>query len=267
MSATGSEQAPPPLLGLERVGHRFGRVVAAEELSLSVPRGAALGVVGPNGAGKTTLFSLIGGQLQQQSGRISLDGRVLDGLSPAARARLGIGRTYQVPRPFGRMTVFENALVAANHTAGLSGRAADRAAYAALRRTGLAELANERAERLGLLSRKRLELARALAGGPKLLLLDEVAGGLTEPEVVELVGIIRGLRDDGITVVWIEHVVHALTRSVDRLICLAQGRILADGEPAAVLADPAVREVYFGVDIDSGGGLTETGADPGTDGR
>jgi branched-chain amino acid transport system ATP-binding protein len=237
-----------PLLDLAGVGHRFGRVIVAEQLSLRVPRGAALGVVGPNGAGKTTLFSLIGGQLRQQSGRISLGGRSLDGLSPAARARLGIGRTYQVPRPFARMTVFENALVAASHTAGLRGRAADRAAYAALERTGLADAANERAERLGLLSRKRLELARALAGGPKLLLLDEVAGGLTEPEVVELVEIIRGLRADGVTVVWIEHVVHALTRSVDRLVCLAQGRILADGEPRAVLADPAVREVYFGVE-------------------
>jgi branched-chain amino acid transport system ATP-binding protein len=237
-----------PLLDLAGVGHRFGRVVVAEDLSLRVPRGAALGVVGPNGAGKTTLFSLIGGQLRQQSGRISLAGRTLDGLSPAARARLGIGRTYQVPRPFGRMTVFENTLVAATHTAGLRGRAADNAAYAALERTGLADGGNERAERLGLLSRKRLELARALAGGPKLLLLDEVAGGLTEPEVLELVAIIRGLREDGVTVVWIEHVVHALTRSVDRLVCLAQGRILADGEPHAVLADPAVREVYFGVE-------------------
>jgi branched-chain amino acid transport system ATP-binding protein len=237
-----------PLLDLAGVGHRFGSVVVAEELSLRVPWGAALGVVGPNGAGKTTLFSLIGGQLRQQSGRISLAGRALEGLSPAARARLGIGRTYQVPRPFGRMTVFENALVAATHTAGLRGRAADGAAYAALERTGLADSGNERAERLGLLSRKRLELARALAGGPKLLLLDEVAGGLTEPEVLELVEIIRGLREDGVTVVWIEHVVHALTRSVDRLVCLSQGRILADGEPHAVLADPAVREVYFGVE-------------------
>ena len=249
---TESEDEAQPLLSLEGIGRRFGRVIVAEELSLRVPKGAALGVVGPNGAGKTTLFALIGGQLRQQTGQISLDGRPVDGLSPAARARLGIGRTYQVPRPFGRMTVFENALVSATWATGLRGRAADRAAYTALDRTGLAGHADEPAGRLGLLSRKRLELARALAGGPKLLLLDEVAGGLTEPEVAELVGIIRSLRDDGVTVVWIEHVVHALTQSVDRLICLAQGRILADGEPRAVLADPAVREVYFGVDVEAG---------------
>jgi branched-chain amino acid transport system ATP-binding protein len=249
----GADAGEPPLLRLDEVSRRFGRVVVAERLSLRVPRGGALGVVGPNGAGKTTLFALIGGQLRPQAGRISLDGRDLAGHSPAARARLGIGRTYQVPRPFGRMTVFENALVAGSHAAGLRGRAADREAHAALERTGLAGLANERAERLGLLSRKRLELARALAGRPKLLLLDEVAGGLTEPEVAELVEIIRGLRAEGLTVLWIEHVVHALTQSVERLICLAQGRILADGEPHAVLAQPAVREVYFGVDVRMGG--------------
>ncbi|MBR7834804.1 ABC transporter ATP-binding protein [Actinospica durhamensis] len=241
-----------PLLRLDRVTRRFGRVVAAQDLSLQVPRGGALGVVGPNGAGKSTLFALIGGQLRPQSGQIRLAGRPLEGLSPAARARLGIGRTYQVPRPFGRMTVFENALVGASHAAGLRGRAADRAAYAALERTGLAAAANEQAERLGLLSRKRLEVARALAAGPSLLLLDEVAGGLTEPEVDELAAIIRALRDEGMTVVWIEHVVRALTQSVERLVCLAQGRILADGTPERVLADPAVREAYLGVDIDAG---------------
>ena len=251
-SGGGAQEAP--LLRLDGISRRFGRVVVAEGLSLSVPRGGALGVVGPNGAGKTTLFALIGGQLRPQGGTIRLDGRNLAGHSPAARARLGIGRTYQVPRPFGRMTVFENALVAGSHAAGLRGRAAERAALAALERTGLAAHANERAERLGLLSRKRLELARALAGAPRLLLLDEVAGGLTEPEVAELVEIIRGLRAEGLTVLWIEHVVHALTRSVERLICLAQGRILADGAPHAVLADPAVREVYFGTDVETGGG-------------
>jgi branched-chain amino acid transport system ATP-binding protein len=237
-----------PLLELDQVTKRFGRVVIAENLSFAVEPGATVGIVGPNGAGKTSLFGLISGDLSPGAGTVSFAGRPVTKLDAATRCRLGIGRTYQVPRPFGRMTVFENALVAATHAAGLRGRAADGAAYAALERTGLSDSANERAERLGLLSRKRLELARALAGGPKLLLLDEVAGGLTEPEVLELVEIIRGLRADGVTVVWIEHVVHALTRSVDRLVCLAQGRILADGEPHAVLADPAVREVYFGVE-------------------
>jgi branched-chain amino acid transport system ATP-binding protein len=170
-------------------------------------------------------------------------------MEAAARCRLGIGRTYQVPRPFGDMTVFENLLVAAQQGGGLRRRASYAAAVEALDQCGMSGQANVPAERLGLLHRKRLELARALATQPTLLLLDEVAGGLTDPEVAQLVEIVRGVNAKGTTVIWIEHVVRALTPVVNRLICLAGGKFVGDGEPATVLADPAVREVFLGTEV------------------
>ena len=200
-----------PLLELDHVTKRFGRVVIAEDLSFAVGPGDTVGIVGPNGAGKTSLFGLISGDLSPGAGDISFAGRTVTKLEAAARCRLGIGRTYQVPRPFGDMTVFENVLVAAQQGAGLRRRASYAAATEALERTGMTGEANLPAERLGLLQRKRLELARALASRPKLLLLDEVAGGLTDPEVAQLVEIVRGVNAEGIAVIWIEHVVRALT--------------------------------------------------------
>jgi branched-chain amino acid transport system ATP-binding protein len=241
--------AAQPLLELNQVTKRFGRVVIAEELSFAIQPGDAVGIVGPNGAGKTSLFGLISGDLSPGAGQISFDGRVVNRLDAAARCRLGIGRTYQVPRPFTDMTVFENVLVAAQQGAGLRRRASYDAAVGALERTGMTGQANLPAARLGLLQRKRLELARALASGPKLLLLDEVAGGLTDPEVAQLVEIVRGIHADGVAVIWIEHVVRALTAFVTRLICLAGGTFVGDGQPAAVLADPAVREVFLGTEV------------------
>jgi branched-chain amino acid transport system ATP-binding protein len=237
------------LLTLERLTKRFGRVVIAEDLSLSVRQGDVVGIVGPNGAGKTSLFGLISGDLTPDGGAISFAGRTVTRLDPAARCRLGIGRTYQVPRPFGDMTVFENLLVAAQQGGGLRRRPSYTAAVEALERTGMAGQANVPAERLGLLQRKRLELARALATRPRLLLLDEVAGGLTDPEVAQLVEIVRGVNADGTAVIWIEHVVRALTAVVSRLICLAGGAFVGDGDPATVLAQPAVREVFLGGDV------------------
>jgi branched-chain amino acid transport system ATP-binding protein len=238
-----------PLLELEHVTKRFGRVVIAEDLSLAVRAGDTVGIVGPNGAGKTSLFGLISGDLAPDQGQVSFAGRTVTRLDSAARCRLGIGRTYQVPRPFGDMTVFENLLVAAQQGAGLRRQASYAAAARALERSGMSAQANVPAERLGLLQRKRLELARALATGPSLLLLDEVAGGLTDPEVAQLVEIVRGVRADGVAVIWIEHVVRALTPVVDRLMCLSGGSFVGDGEPAAVLANPAVREVFLGTDV------------------
>ena len=193
---------------------RFGRVVIAEDLSLAVGPGDMVGIVGPNGAGKTSLFGLISGDLAPGAGEVRFAGRAVTKLDPAARCKLGIGRTYQVPRPFGDMTVFENLLVAAQQGGGLRRRASYTAAVEALERTGMSGQANVPAERLGLLQRKRLELARALATQPTLLLLDEVAGGLTDPEVAQLVEIVRGVNADGIAVIWIEHVVRALTAVV-----------------------------------------------------
>jgi branched-chain amino acid transport system ATP-binding protein len=237
------------LLELDRVTKRFGRVVIAEDLSLAVGQGDTVGIVGPNGAGKTSLFGLISGDLAPDAGEISFAGRTVTRLDAAARCRLGVGRTYQVPRPFVDMTVFENVLVAAQQGASLRRRASYAAAVDALDRTGLSDQANIAAARLGLLHRKRLELARALATRPTLLLLDEVAGGLTDPEVAELVDIVRAVNADGTAVIWIEHVVRALTPVVGRLICLAGGGFVGDGDPAAVLADPAVREVFLGTEV------------------
>jgi branched-chain amino acid transport system ATP-binding protein len=252
------------LLELNRVTKRFGRVVIAEELSLAVGPGDSVGIVGPNGAGKTSLFGLISGELAPGSGEIHFAGRAVTRLDAAARCRLGVGRTYQVPKPFGDMTVFENVLVAAQQGGGLRRRASYGAAVGALDRTGMSGHANVPAERLGLLQRKRLELARALATQPTLLLLDEVAGGLTDPEVAQLVEIVRGVNADGTAVIWIEHVVRALTAVVSRLICLAGGKFVGDGEPAAVLANPAVREVFLGTEVTAalaGGSLAASAVD------
>jgi branched-chain amino acid transport system ATP-binding protein len=241
------------VLELDHVTKRFGRVYVADELSLVVGAKELLGVVGPNGAGKTSVFSIISGDLAPDWGRVVFEGRVVNGLDAAARCRLGIGRTYQVPRPFEQMTVFENVLLAAQAGAGLRSHSANERAFSVLEDTGLARDANRPAGRLDLLQRKRLELARALATGPHLLLLDEVAAGLTDPEVAELISIVRHARANaaggrGIAVVWVEHVVRALAGTVDRLVCLDEGAIIADGGPDEVLNDPRVKEVYLGSD-------------------
>ena len=228
---------------------RFGRVVIAEDLSFSVGAGDTVGIVGPNGAGKTSLFGLISGDLSPGAGQVSFAGRNITRLDSASRCRLGIGRTYQVPRPFVDMTVFENVLVAAQQGGSLRRKASYAAAAAVLERTGIAGEANVAAGRLGLLARKRLEIARALVTGPRLLLLDEVAGGLTDPEVTVLVEIVRSINADGIAVIWIEHVVRALTALVSRMTCLYGGEFIGDGTPAEVFANPRVREVYLGSDV------------------
>jgi len=238
-----------PLLQLDQVTKRFGQVVIADQLSLTVGAGDTVGIVGPNGAGKTSLFGLISGGLSPDAGVISFDGRAITKLDSAGRCRLGIGRTYQIPRPFTDMTVYENLLVAAQQGAGLRRRASYAAAAQALDLAGMTGQANLPAARLGLLQRKRLELARALASRPKLLLLDEVAGGLTDPEVAQLVEIVRAVNAEGIAVIWIEHVVRALTAVVSRLLCLTGGAFVGDGTPAEVLATPAVREVFLGSDV------------------
>ena len=239
----------PALLELAGVSKRFGRITVADQLSLRFHAGELVGIVGPNGAGKSTLFAMIAGDVAPDAGDISLDGRLLRRVDPAGRCKLGIARTYQVPRPFDNMTVFENLLVAAYRGGRLSRIEGYRVAAEILEQTGLARQANTPAVRLGLLQRKRLELARGLATRPRVLLLDEVAGGLTDPEVVELVAIVGEAQARGITIVWVEHVVHALTKSVSRVICLAGGKLIAEGRPHEVLGNPEVKEVYLGTDF------------------
>ena len=236
------------LLELDGVSKRFGQVLVADRLSFAVSEGAAIGIVGPNGAGKTSLFGMIAGDLAVDSGDIRIHGSSVVKLDSAKRCRLGVARTFQVPHPFVGLTVFENVLVAAQQGGGLRRTAAIAQTLAAIEETGLGKHVNTAAGRLGLLSRKRLEVARALATGPRLLLLDEVAGGLTDPEVAELVAIVRAVNSRGVAVVWIEHVVRALLSTVDRLVCLAVGQLIADGEPREVLARQQVKELFLGTE-------------------
>jgi branched-chain amino acid transport system ATP-binding protein len=234
-----------PLLALEGLSKSFGALKVIDDLDVRLDEGEALGVVGPNGAGKTTMLHLAAGQLRPDAGRVRLGGRDITGLPARARCQLGLARTYQVPQPFSGMTVYENVLVGA--TFGGDGEAHG-AALAALELAELTGYANRLAGSLTLLERKRLELARALATGPRVLLLDEVAGGLTEPEVHQLVATIGRVRQAGVSIVWIEHIVHALLSLVDRIVAINFGRKLIEGEPRAVMASSEVRDVYLGVE-------------------
>jgi branched-chain amino acid transport system ATP-binding protein len=237
-----------PILALERVSKSYGALKVTDDISLSVTPGETLGILGPNGAGKTTLFNLISGDVRADAGRVQFEGRDIGREPPHRRCRLGIGRSYQIPQPFSAMTVFENLVAAASF--GSERREQDTYADAVqiLEATGLLSKANRLAGSLTLLDRKRLELARALATRPKLLLLDEIAGGLTEHEAKELVDEIRRIKARGVTMIWIEHVVHALLAVADRLFVINFGQQLAEGVPDAVMNDPEVKRVYMGLE-------------------
>jgi branched-chain amino acid transport system ATP-binding protein len=236
------------LLSLRNVSKRYGALTVTDDISFSVRAGETLGILGPNGAGKTTLFNLISGDTRADSGTVEFDGYAIGAMAPYRRCVAGIGRSYQVPRPFGNMTVFENLLVAATYGAGLSEAEAAPLCVEVLDNTGLRSKANRTAGALTLLDRKRLELARALATRPKLLLLDEIAGGLTEAETHQLVAEIDRVKQQGVTIVWIEHVVHALLALADRLLVINFGKHLAEGVPDQVMNDPEVRRVYLGLE-------------------
>lgn len=233
---------------LETQGLRksFGGVLVIDDLSISVSQGEALGIVGPNGAGKTTWFNLITGAVRADAGKVIFEGNDISNMARHLRCRAGIGRTFQIPRPFSGMTVFENVLVGATHGRGARERASYEHCLDMLEITGLDKKANVLAGSLTLLDRKRLELARALATDPTLLLLDEIAGGLTEAEVQELLEEIRKLRQTGITIVWIEHIVHALLAIVDRITVIQFGRKLCEGDPREVMNSQEVQACYMG---------------------
>ena len=237
------------LLAVEDVCKSYGRLAVTQNVSFTLDGGRALGVIGPNGAGKTTLFNLISGDVRPDSGRIVFNGERIDGKAPSARCRAGIGRSYQIPHPFAGMTVLENLLVGGTFGAGLGEREALDLCLAILDDTGLLPKLNRMAGSLTLLDRKRLELARALATRPTLLLLDEIAGGLTDQEVHELVGTIADIRDRGVSIIWIEHIVHALMAVVDRLIVINFGQVLREGDPVEVMACAEVQEIYMGIDV------------------
>jgi branched-chain amino acid transport system ATP-binding protein len=237
------------ILALHGVSKRYGALRVTDDVTLSVAHGETLGILGPNGAGKTTLFNLISGDVKSDAGRVEFDGRDVTREPPHRRCRLGIGRSYQIPQPFGAMTVFENLVAAAS----FGGRRPERETYGyaveVLRETGLLSKANRLAGSLPLLDRKRLELARALATGPKVLLLDEIAAGLTDHEARELTDEIRRIKAKGVTMVWIEHVVHALLAVADRLFVISFGQKLAEGAPQEVLSNAEVKRVYMGIEV------------------
>jgi len=237
-----------PILALHGVVKSYGALKVTDRISLAVQAGETLGILGPNGAGKTTLFNLICGDVAVDAGRIEFEGRDITALPPHRRCRLGLGRTYQVPQPFGQLSVFENLVAAACFGGGQREREAWHTAGEVLAQTGLHRHANQRAGALTLLDRKRLELARALATRPKVLLLDEIAGGLAEHEARALASELARIKAGGVTMVWIEHVVHALLAVADRLFVIDFGQPIAEGAPQAVLANPEVQRVYLGVE-------------------
>lgn len=237
------------VLRLDAVSKRYGALTVTDDVSLAVPDGQALGIIGPNGAGKSTLFNLVGGTASVSDGRIFFNEVEITDLSAAERCNAGIARSFQIPHPFVGLTVYENLLVA--EAFGARDQAIDGdTCRDILQETGLISKANTPAGKLSLLERKRLELARALATRPRLLLLDEIAGGLTEGECKLLVDLIRRIHASGVSIIWIEHIVHALTAVAERLVVIDYGRVIADGAPGDVINQPVVKEIYLGIDVD-----------------
>nr|WP_241427560.1 ABC transporter ATP-binding protein [Fertoeibacter niger] len=234
---------------MHNVSKRFGALTVTDDVTFDVPRGQALGIIGPNGAGKSTLFNLITGNIRADAGRIDFLGRDVTRDPAMKRVQAGVGRSFQIPQPFEKLTVFENLATAASFGRRLPERAVTAACLDILEQTELMRRANTPAGQLSLLERKRLELARAMATGPQLLLLDEIAGGLTEGECQALVATIRAIHAQGTTIIWIEHVLHALNAVVERLLVLDFGRVIGIGEPAAIMASKEVREIYLGIEI------------------
>ncbi len=238
------------ILVVQQLQKNFGRLKAVDNLSFEVREGEILGMMGPNGAGKTTVFNLLTGVFKPDGGKIVFKGQEITYASPPKRCRLGMGRTYQVPCPFDKLTVLENLLVAAVHGGGLSERRAREEARAILDLTGMSSLKNHVSGELSLLNRKRLEMGRALATQPSLILLDEVAGGLTEAEVRSVLEIVRKISKQGITIMWIEHILMMMSEGVDRLLVIAEGRWLQCGDPKVVMQSKEVLTSYLGAEED-----------------
>ena len=241
-----------PLLSVRGLGKRFGGLVALADVSFDVAEGETVGVMGANGAGKTTLFSLIAGNARPTTGRIEVDGRSTAGLSPDRVCRLGVGRTFQIVKPFLALTVRENLRTAAmfGRAAMPNATAADRSTEAVLDALGLADAAEEPAGTLTLSGQKRLEIARAVATGARLVLLDEVMAGLTPTEVAQMLETLRRLRaSHGLTLLVIEHVMRALMDLCARIVVLHHGECIAIGTPDEIGADPRVLSAYLGSSV------------------
>jgi branched-chain amino acid transport system ATP-binding protein len=236
----------PTLLKVSGLSKSFGALQVTADVSFDVAQGEILGIIGPNGAGKTTLFGLLAGNIAPDAGRVHFAGEDITDLPAHERARLGLARTFQVPRPFGHMSVFENLKVAARFAGNMGEEEANPWVERVLATTGLQSQSDTLAGLLPLLMRKRHELARALAMRPKLMLVDEVAAGLTDQEVNQFIQLIGAIRKSGVTVVWIEHVMKTMLTATDRLLALHSGRLLAAGRPQDVINLPEVRRVYLG---------------------
>jgi branched-chain amino acid transport system ATP-binding protein len=239
-------ESQAPVLSARSIDKRFNALVVLSQVNFTVGEGEAIGIVGPNGAGKTTLLNILAGAYEPSAGTVSFRGQDITDLPIEDRCRKGIARSHQIPRPFGGMTVFENIFVAAANGGGFQRNQAYDRCIDSLKLCGMLPIANRRAEALGLLDRKRLELARAVATDPVVLLLDEIGGGLTDAEASELVETIQTLRQRGIAIVWIEHIVHVLLQVAERLVCMDAGMIVADGDPHEVMSDRTVIDAYLG---------------------
>jgi branched-chain amino acid transport system ATP-binding protein len=238
------------ILELQNVYKFFGALQVCNNISTRLEAGEALGILGPNGAGKTTLMNLISGELPVSSGKIIFQGQDITKLPADKRCRMGIARTSQIPRPFSGLTVFENVLIGAMYGNDQREKDSYEMCRDVLQQTGLLHRWNVVAGNLRLLDRKRLELARALATQPALLLLDEIAGGLTDHEVRELLEILAAIRARGATIIWIEHIVHALVSSVDRILTMNFGNKLAEGAPTEIIASAEFQQIYFGIETE-----------------
>lgn len=234
------------MLVFDQVFAGYDRTSVLNGLSFDVKRGEVFGVIGPNGGGKTTMLNALTGLIRPTSGSILLDERDISALSVDARCKLGIGRTFQIPRPFVRMSVYENVLVSAVFGGGLTERLGREPALDVLRMTGLYDRRETISGELTLLDRKRLEIARAIVSRPRLLLLDEVAAGLTAAEVEDVIALVGRLKKIGFTIIWIEHIIETMIRSADRLMCISGGRCAAVGAPLEVMHSRIVEELYLG---------------------
>ena len=237
------------ILSLQNVSKRFGSLEVTDDVTFDVPEGQALGIIGPNGAGKSTLFNLITGNLMSDSGTIRFDGNDVTRVPAMQRCLDGVGRSFQIPQPFEKLTVFENLVVASAFGRDASESEVTKICADVLEQTGMIKRANTPAGQLTLLERKRLELSRAMATGPKLLLLDEIAGGLTDAECRSLIQTIKDIHAGGVTIIWIEHVLHALTSVVERLLVLDFGKVIGIGDPAEIMESREVKEIYLGIEV------------------
>ncbi|HUT67649.1 MAG TPA: ABC transporter ATP-binding protein [Dehalococcoidales bacterium] len=235
-----------PVLSIAGVTKLFGGLTAVNNLSFNVKQGEAIGLMGPNGAGKTTLVNLIYGIYKPDSGTIRFQGNNIGGLPPHKICHLGIARTYQIPQPFTTMTALQNIVVAAIYGRGLSRANAENAAHKILEELDLSHKKDTTTQDMDEVALKRLELAKALATRPSLLLIDEVAAGLTEEELPRILEILRNIRQSGVTILLIEHVMKVMTEAVDRIIVMDRGEKIAEGKPEAVMKDRKVIEAYLG---------------------